>query len=405
VSASPTAECHTLLGSVADGAFYNTGQSCCSVERIYVHESIHDAFVSAFVAEVKGFKMGDPMDEKTKVGAIVNQEQLDKIMGYVKAGQHEGAALKLGGNSSAFAKDEFSVVFVCGGVRRAEAQMQMQMSPGWQWQTNGNVFAGGNYQYRKFTDFHALESQNWVMLAGQRPWAGGELQLTSMLSFEPFTFKEIGSPQVFQTGETFEGVPLVDYQHPHDLVTNLGAWYGHGVGGYRLLLNAAAVGSPAIGPQPFMHRPSAAENPQAPLSHHYLDSTHITPGVLTAALSRGAWGLETSWFRGREPDEQRTDFDLGALDSWSVRGSWKRSAWNAQVSGGHITNPEITEPGRDVARLTASVGYHRMGDIDTALFGAWGQNREAHGNLKDNDPITWDFGDGTTGIAMPLAQM
>ena len=54
---------------IADGAFYNTGQSCCSVERIYVHETIHDAFVAAFVAEVKGFRIGDPMDEATYIGA------------------------------------------------------------------------------------------------------------------------------------------------------------------------------------------------------------------------------------------------------------------------------------------------------------------------------------------------
>jgi len=274
------------------------------------------------------------------------------------------------------------LVLVFGGVRAAEAQMQMQMSPGWQWQTTGNVFAGANYQYRKFTDFHALESQNWVMLAVQRPWAGGDLQLTSMLSFEPFTFKKIGSPQVFQTGETFEGVPLIDYQHPHDLFTNLGTWYSHTFAEYRVLMNAALVGAPALGPQPFMHRPSAAENPQAPLSHHSLDSTHISPGVLTVAVSRDAFGLETSWFRGREPDERRTDLDLGALDSWSVRGHWKLAAWDAQVSGAHITNPEITEPGRDVARLTASVGYHRAGEIDTAVSVAWGQNREAHGNLN-----------------------
>ena len=59
----------TAAASLADGAFYNTGQSCCSVERIYVHEKIHDAFVAAFVAEVKGFKIGDPMDEQTYIGA------------------------------------------------------------------------------------------------------------------------------------------------------------------------------------------------------------------------------------------------------------------------------------------------------------------------------------------------
>ncbi len=65
--------------AVADGAFYNTGQSCCSVERIYVHEAIHDAFVRAFVAEVRGYKLGDPMDESTYIGAITRRPQLDVL--------------------------------------------------------------------------------------------------------------------------------------------------------------------------------------------------------------------------------------------------------------------------------------------------------------------------------------
>src|SRR4029077_10902325 len=133
----------------------------------------------------------------------------------------------------------------------------MQMSSGWQWQLNGNVFAGANYQYRKFTDTHAVESQNWVMLAAQRPWAGGDLQFTSMLSLEPFTFKKIGSPQVFQTGETFEGAPLIDYQHPHDLFTEWGASYAHPAGAWSLAFQGAVVGAPALGPEAYMHRPSA----------------------------------------------------------------------------------------------------------------------------------------------------
>jgi hypothetical protein len=257
-----------------------------------------------------------------------------------------------------------------------------QMVSGWRWRADGSVFAGGNYQYRKFTDFRTFESQNWVMLAGERPWAGGDLRVTSMFSFEPFTLKKIGSPQVFQTGETFDRVPLLDYQHPHDLFTNLGVSYSRAAGRYRASLTAAAVGSPALGPESFMHRPSAAENPQAPLSHHQLDSTHITPGVLSVGLSRGRLGVESSWFRGREPDERRTDLDLDTLDSWSVRGTWTRPSWNAQVSGGHLHNPELTQPGRNMVRLTASMGYQRTGDVTTALFVAWGQNREAHGSLN-----------------------
>jgi hypothetical protein len=71
-----------------------------------------------------------------------------------------------------------------------------------------------------------------------------------------------------------------------------------------------------------MHRPSAAENPQSPLVHHHLDSVHITPGVITVGLQRAAFGVDSSLFRGREPDEQRTDIDFGPLDSWSIRGTW-----------------------------------------------------------------------------------
>ena len=76
---------------VADGAFYNTGQSCCSVERIYVHESIHDAFVDAFVAEVKGFRIGDPMDEATYIGAITRRPQLDVLKKQVADAKKKGA--------------------------------------------------------------------------------------------------------------------------------------------------------------------------------------------------------------------------------------------------------------------------------------------------------------------------
>src|SRR4030095_1400803 len=65
--------------SIADGAFYNTGQSCCSVERIYVHGKIHDAFVAAFVAEVNGYKIGDPMDETTYIGPITRRPQLEGL--------------------------------------------------------------------------------------------------------------------------------------------------------------------------------------------------------------------------------------------------------------------------------------------------------------------------------------
>ena len=83
--------------SLADGAMYNTGQSCCSVERIYVHEKIHDAFVAAFVDTVKGFKVGDPMAEDTYIGAITRAPQLDVLEAQVADAVAKGATLRTGG--------------------------------------------------------------------------------------------------------------------------------------------------------------------------------------------------------------------------------------------------------------------------------------------------------------------
>ena len=141
-----------------------------------------------------------------------------------------------------------------------------------------------------------------------------------MFSLEPFTLRDIGSPQVFQTGETFNGAPLIDYQHPHDLIMNLGGEYSRSRSApRRVTLAAYAVGPAPIGPPVFMHRPSAIENPQAPLSHHYLDATHITPGVVSIGVERAGFKFEAGAFHGQEPDEDRLDLDTGALDSYGAR--------------------------------------------------------------------------------------
>ena len=83
--------------AVADGAFYNTGQSCCSVERVYVHESIYREFVDAFVAEVKTYRVGDPLDETTYIGAITRRPQLDVLRKQVADARRKGAEIRLGG--------------------------------------------------------------------------------------------------------------------------------------------------------------------------------------------------------------------------------------------------------------------------------------------------------------------
>jgi hypothetical protein len=250
----------------------------------------------------------------------------------------------------------------------------------WQWSVDGSAYFGFNYQYRKFRDFSAWESQNWLMAGGVRPVGGGTFSASTMLSLEPWTLKDIGSPQAFQTGETFRRAPLIDFQHPHDLIMGLGASYR--VPWHRITwqLSGGIVGTPAFGPLVFMHRRSAADNPQAPLAHHHLDSMHITPGVITAGATARAWTLEGSVFRGREPDENRTDLDLGALDSYSMRLGWARGAWSAQTSGAALTMPEAVTP-YDAKKVSASVSYQEP-DRRLAWTVAFGQNREIHGNLE-----------------------
>ncbi len=148
---------------------------------------------------------------------------------------------------------------------------------------DGSVFAGFNDSVAKIHRLHGGESHNWFMLTGDRDIAqgrGGHVTLDGMLSLEPFTMHAIGSPQVFQTSGSYHGAPLIDYQHPHDLVMGLGASYRITHERLTYSLGAYVVGAPALDPTAFMHRESARDNPQVPLAHHMMDSTHITPGVV-----------------------------------------------------------------------------------------------------------------------------
>jgi hypothetical protein len=273
------------------------------------------------------------------------------------------------------------VVAAAAGAQDHAAHVQPPARAAWEWTWDGTVFAGFNYQRRRFTDFDAWESQNWFMLHGERRSERGSWRVHGMTSLEAFTLADIGSPQVFQAGETFQGVPLVDYQHPHDLIMGAGLTWERAWSGRRLVLGGDLVGEPTLGPPVFMHRESGRDNPQAPLGHHNIDSTHITHGVLRAGLAAGPLTFEASAFQGREPDETRTDLDLGPLDSYAARVRYERGAWAAQVSAGRLNEPEPYEL-LDVVRLTASVGYTgTWRNRPLAVTLVWGQNREGGSEL------------------------
>jgi len=211
---------------------------------------------------------------------------------------------------------------------------------------------------------------NWVMAAASRSMGGGRLEVRSMLSAEPWTVGSRGYPLLLQSGESYRGAPLHDRQHPHDLFMELAALYERAVArnlGFSLYL--APVGEPAVGPVAFPHRPSAADDPLAPISHHWQDGTHITFGVVTAGVFTYGVKLEGSWFNGREPDERRTGFDYAGrkLDSYSVRLTgnpgprWSVSAWYA-----YLKSPEGLRPDESLHRIgVAALTTQALGERGT----------------------------------------
>lgn len=256
---------------------------------------------------------------------------------------------------------------------------QAASSSAWTWSADANAFFGYNYQSRHFADHSAWESQNWFGVSGERSLGSARVTITGMLTLEPFTLSARGSPQLFQTGESYQGIPLVNLQHPHDLVMNLGVTSRWVRPRLTYMLGADLVGSPTLGPMPFMHRESARDNPQVPLMHHYLDATHSTPGVLRAGVQSGSLALEASVFRGAGPDEDRLNVERPGLDSWAVRGAWNRGPWTVQMSGGHLRLPEWFEP-FDATVLTASAMFDgHLGRWPLASTLAWGERRQYNG--------------------------
>jgi hypothetical protein len=220
-----------------------------------------------------------------------------------------------------------------------------------------------------------------------RPLGAGTLALRAMLSPDPFMGKS-GYPLLLAAGETADGeTTLVDRQHPHDLFMELSASYSLPVGDKgSVFVYGGLPGEPAFGPPAFMHRPSGMDAPEAPITHHWLDSTHIVFGVVTAGFTWNGWKLDASRFRGREPDEQRFDIETGDLDSTAARLSFNPSPnWALQASWASIKSPEALEPHHDERRVSASVMYARpVGD--DGLFSAtaaWARKDKVPGEVLD----------------------
>ena len=235
----------------------------------------------------------------------------------------------------------------------------MWMHGGWELMSHGAIFVDYNQQGGPRGAGKA-ESVNWGMLMEQHKLGSGTILFRQMFSAESLTSPHPGFPEIFQTGETYHGEPLVDHQHPHNVFAELAVLYTVPITkkiSWELYGGPSA--EPALGPVTYIHRASASELPMAPLSHHLQDSTHTSFGVVTTGFTIDRVKLEASAFNGREPNEERWSIQLGALDSWSGRAIVAPARnWAAQYSIGRLEHPEALEPGSQW-RETASVEYNR----------------------------------------------
>jgi hypothetical protein len=261
----------------------------------------------------------------------------------------------------------------------------MRSSGDWMLMAHGVLNLVYDHQGGRRGDDKAFAS-GMLMGMAQRPLGNGTLQFKAMVSPDPLMGRS-GYPLLLASGETANGVDrLIDRQHPHDLFMELSGSVSQNIGpNSSVFLYAALPGEPAFGPPAFMHREAILDSPEAPITHHWLDSTHISFGVLTGGVVLDRVKLEVSRFNGREPDQHRWNIETGPLDSTAVRVSWNPTRELAlQGSWGHFVDPEQLEPGVDQKRWSASALYAReiAPGWKLAATLAWGR-KSAHGHDDD----------------------
>ena len=260
----------------------------------------------------------------------------------------------------------------------------MVHSKKWMYMFHGNIFVRYNHQDLSRAGVRGGEkwdAPNMLMFMGQtKVGSKGLFHFNTMFSLDAAIAGGSGYPLLIQTGESWKGKPLVDRQHPHDLFSELSVSYSYSISPKSdLFIYLGYPGEPALGPVTFMHRPSGMDNPDAPLGHHWTDATHITFGVATVGFRYGLFKIEGSSFTGREPDENRYNFDKPLFNSWSGRLSFNPDRnWALQVSHGYIKSPEALKPEENIHRTTASVMYSCVFG-EEHFFNAtavWGLNKQ-----------------------------
>jgi hypothetical protein len=270
----------------------------------------------------------------------------------------------------------------------------MTMSGGWTLMAHGVVNLVYDHQSGPRGDDKAF-ANGMLMGMASHPLGDGTVQFKAMVSPDPI-MGPAGYPLLLASGETANGrTPLIDRQHPHDFFMELSGSVSQSIDSKSsVFIYGGLPGEPAFGPPAFMHRESILDSPEAPITHHWLDSTHISFGVLTAGLVADRVKVEVSRFNGREPDQHRWNIETGPLDSTSVRISWNPTRTLAlQGSWGHFVDPEQLEPGVNQTRWSASalwandisVGWHVAATLAWGLRSSLGHHDDgfaAEASLK-----------------------
>ncbi|MEO7997840.1 MAG: hypothetical protein ABI852_10370 [Gemmatimonadaceae bacterium] len=229
---------------------------------------------------------------------------------------------------------------------------------------------------------------DWGMLMAMRSVGTGQFRFNLMTTIEPLTIGGSGYPLLLQTGGTYQHSPLHDRQHPHDAVMELATSFEQPIANtLSLSAYAAAVGEPAIGPVASMHRPSAENDPLAPIGHHWQDASHQSFGVLTVGVNTRTLKLEGSLFNPREPDEHHLfmDYRGAKLDSYAGRITWAATPHVVASSWyGFLNSHERLDPTTRMHRYGASVLTQSRGILggDWSSTFVWAMNLHHHGGAS-----------------------
>ena len=251
-------------------------------------------------------------------------------------------------------------------------------SNNWSYYFRGAIFPRYTHQAGK-RGSSGWDAPNWIMGQAQT-YLGlkGQLAIRGMLSLERITEGGNGYPLLFQTGSAYKGLPLVDRQHPNDLISELSATLSYQTSrNSSIFMYLGYPGEPSVGPPAFYSRQSAKYIPDAPIGLQWQDASRVSFGVVTLGMVVNDFKIEGSVFNGSQPDENRYSFDKIKLNSFGGRISFNPApTLSFQLSSGRIKDPYGGD--NRIIRTAASVIYNTRLNNTTSWASSfiWGENNE-----------------------------